>query len=1015
MTAEDGSTTKTYTVTVTRAEASTDATLSGLTLSSVNFGTFASSTTSYTASVGNSVSQTTVTPTVNDSGASHVIKLGGVEDSDGTVTLTAGSNVISVEVTAEDGSTTKTYTVTVTRLATSQQDQVSSDATLSGLTLSGIDIGTFASTTTSYTASVAHSVSQTTVSPTVNDDGASHVIKLGGTTDTDGVVSLSVGSNVITVEVTAEDGSTTKTYTVTVTRAAASTDATLSGLTLSGIDIGTFASGTTSYTASVAHSLSQTTVSPTVSYDGASHVIKLGGATDTDGVVSLSVGSNVITVEVTAEDGSTTETYTVTVTRAAASTDATLSGLTLSGIDFGTFSSGTTSYTASVAHSVWQTTVSPTVNDSGASHVIKLGGVEDGDGTVALAVGSNVITVEVTAEDDSTTRTYTVTVARSAPPSSDATLSGLTLSGIDFGTFASGTISYTVSVANSVSQTTVTPTMNDDGASHVIKLGGATDADGVLSLSVGRNVITVEVTSEDGSTVRTYKVTVTRSAPPSFDATLSGLTLSGIDFGAFSSGTTSYTASVAHSVSQTTVTPTVKYDGATYVIKLGGATDADGVVSLSVGSNVITVKVTADDGLTTRIYTYTVTVTRAAVSADATLSGLTLSGIDIGTFASGTTSYTAEVAYGVSQTTVTPTVNDSGATHVIKLGGLEDADGVVSLGVGSNVITVEVTAEDGETTKTYTVTVTRAAASTDATLKSLSLSDISLGSSKTVPTTYSVQAGYGVSQTTVSPTTNHPGASYVIKLGGVAEADGRISLAVGKNVITVEATAENGETTKTYTVRVTRAEAPSSDATLSGLTLSGIDFGTFASDTDSYTASVVYGVSQTTVTPTVNDSGAIQVIKLGGVEDADGVVSLDVGSNVITVEVTAEDAETTETYTVTVTRAAASTVRAHMTVVIADGDDTVSWSDPDSCSSDYNIYLALTPLQYNSTTRTHLGSAASGSTEATVAIADSTQKRSEVEVYCGAYDSASSENVLIASTHLSWGYGLMAGTYSSAP
>ena len=40
---------------------------------------------------------------------------------------------------------------------------------------------------------------------------------------------------------------------------------------------------------------------------------------------------------------------------------------------------------------------------------------------------------------------------------------------------------------------------------------------------------------------------------------------------------------------------------------------------------------------------------------------------------------------------------------------LTDADGVVALSVGRNVITVEVTAEDGEaTTQAYTVTVTRA-------------------------------------------------------------------------------------------------------------------------------------------------------------------------------------------------------------------------------------------------------------------------------------------------------------------
>ena len=94
---------------------SSDATLSGLTLSDVDFGTFASSTTTYTASVANRVTETTVTPTVNHSGASYVLKLGGVEDSDGEISLSVGSNVITVEVTAEDGNTTQTYTVTVTR------------------------------------------------------------------------------------------------------------------------------------------------------------------------------------------------------------------------------------------------------------------------------------------------------------------------------------------------------------------------------------------------------------------------------------------------------------------------------------------------------------------------------------------------------------------------------------------------------------------------------------------------------------------------------------------------------------------------------------------------------------------------------------------------------------------------------------------------------------------------------------------------------------------------------------
>ena len=556
-------------------------------------------------------------------------------------------------------------------------------------------------------------MSQTTVTPTVNDSGASYVIELDGVQDADGVVPLSVGSNVITIEVTAEDDETTQTYTVTVTRAAPpSTDATLSGLTLSGIDFGTFDSTTSSYSAQVANSVSQTTVTPTVNHSGASYIIKLGGVTDTDGVISLSVGSNVITIEVTAEDDSTTQTYTVAVTRAAPpSTDATLSALTLGGIDFGTFASGTTSYTAQVANSVSQTTVTPTVNHSGANYVIKLGGVTDVDGVVSLSVGSNVITVEVTAEDDSTTRTYTVTVTRAVPSnpgqlSSDAKLSALTLSGIDFGTFDSTTTSYTARVTNSVTETTVTPTANHSGASYVIKLGGVTDSDGVVSLAVGANIITIEVTAEDGNTSQTYTVTVTRAAPPSTDATLSALSLSGVDFGTFAPATTSYTAEVANSVSQTTVTPTPNHAGASYVIKLGGATDADGVIALGVGSNVITVEVTAQDGQTTR--TYTVTVTRAAeLSSDATLSDLTLSGMDFGTFDPATISYRARVASETTETTVTPTVNHSAASYVIKLGGVTDADGVVSLSEGSNVITVDVTAEDGETSQTYTVAVAR--------------------------------------------------------------------------------------------------------------------------------------------------------------------------------------------------------------------------------------------------------------------------------------------------------------------
>ena len=569
---------------------STDATLSGLTLSDVNIGTFASGTTTYAADVASSVTETTVTPTVNHSGASYVIKLGGVTDADGVIPLAAGDNVITIEVTAEDGTTTRTYTVTITRLVSLQQN--STDATLSGLSLSGVNFGTFASGTESYTASVANSVTETTVTPTVNDSDASYVIKLGGVTDADGTVSLAVGSNVITVEVTADDDETTKTYTVTVTRAAPSTDATLEWLALSGIDIGNglghreYPQTQTSFTASVYNSVSQTTVTAAPNHAAASYVIKLGSVTDADGTVSLAVGSNVITVEVTAEDGQTTKRYTARVTRAAASAPTTG--------ELSTDDPRVNFRTISYTHSYVALTLSHPRN-RGITGTVTQRYKHDGDSFVSAGSDGR---YENTFDDDlgglNLSWTYTepepdtlykwvakmlnsqsATVIETSltvrtPPepgtttlSSDATLSDLTLSDVDFEArdrtfvgpgFHDTVTSYVGSAANSVTETTVTPTVNHSGASYVIKIGGVADSDGTVSLAVGSNVITVEVTAEDEETTRTYTVTVTRAAL-STDATLSGLTMSGIDFGTFASGTTSYSATVANGVSQTTVTP----------------------------------------------------------------------------------------------------------------------------------------------------------------------------------------------------------------------------------------------------------------------------------------------------------------------------------------------------------------------------------------------------------------------------------------------------------------------------
>ncbi|MFL5745261.1 MAG: cadherin-like beta sandwich domain-containing protein, partial [Niastella sp.] len=111
---------------------------------------------------------------------------------------------------------------------------------------------------------------------------------------------------------------------------------------------------------------------------------------------------------------------------------------------------------------------------------------------------------------------------------------------------------------------------------------------------------------------------------------------------------------------------------------------------------------------------FSITAT-AAVSTVVTLSGLAIStGTLTPAFSTSTTSYTATVANATSSITVTPTATD--ATATISVNGISVTSGAtsasISLNVGLNTITTVVTAQDGTTTQTYTIDITRAASGT---------------------------------------------------------------------------------------------------------------------------------------------------------------------------------------------------------------------------------------------------------------------------------------------------------------
>ena len=102
----------------------------------------------------------------------------------------------------------------------------------------------------------------------------------------------------------------------------------------------------------------------------------------------------------------------------------------------------------------------------------------------------------------------------------------------------------------------------------------------------------------------------------------------------------------------------------------------------------------------------------AQVSSNSRLASLVLSqGSLAPIFAAGTISYSASVPNAISSLVITPTTADSGASLEVEGVAVSsgNASGAVLLAVGSNALSVVVTAADLSTT-TYTITVTRAAA-----------------------------------------------------------------------------------------------------------------------------------------------------------------------------------------------------------------------------------------------------------------------------------------------------------------
>ncbi|NDA81375.1 MAG: hypothetical protein EBX92_09760, partial [Actinobacteria bacterium] len=217
--------------------------------------------------------------------------------------------------------------------------------------------------------------------------------------------------------------------------------------------------------------------------------------------------------------------------------------------------------------------------------------------------------------------------------------------------FSETVYEYTINVSNSVATYRVTPTKSDVDSTMTISINGAASTSilsgaqsNALTLNVGENTIVIAVTSQVGS-VQTYTLYVKRAK--SSVATLGSISFSAGTVTGFDSSLTSYELSVPYGTSiggsNFTATASPTSSAATMEIKVNSgvfvpltAASASAALALNVGNNLVTIQVTAEDGLAVTTYEFTVTREGAQNSQ---LGALSINVGTMPTFSSSTLNY----------------------------------------------------------------------------------------------------------------------------------------------------------------------------------------------------------------------------------------------------------------------------------------------------------------------------------------------------------------------------------------
>jgi hypothetical protein len=488
---------------------------------------FFSNTTNYTVNAPTSATSVTVTAIPKDNTATVTINKAVTTHLSVSLGAPGSITTITIVLSSSTGGET-TYTVNVTRL-------FSSDNNLKTLTVTpGLLVPDFASDQLTYTVDEPTNVSNVTVSATKSDPNAVILIEsilispmtIQGGTLSSGPVNIPLtgpGTNtVVSVTVTAPNGDK-RTYSITVNRAAPSSNNNLSALSVS-VDTVTqtlspsFTPNTTDYTVNVATDVPSVEVTATKSDPNA----VISGDVPNEGQATIQLdgpgSSRLVSIILTAPNGNS-KTYTINVNRAAPSSDNNLSALTvIPGNLTPVFASSTTTYTVNVGSSISSVTVTATLSDTNGSMTINGQGNSSGQAreiTPLEPQGSNTtITIIVTAPNGSQ-KTYTITVVRPLP-SSD--LKALTVTpGTLVPDFASTELNYSVSVTLDVNEVIVTATKSDPDAEmsgDVTAGAGTTTGEATISLGLPliptTRTVNIAVRTQDGISTKNYTITINR-------------------------------------------------------------------------------------------------------------------------------------------------------------------------------------------------------------------------------------------------------------------------------------------------------------------------------------------------------------------------------------------------------------------------------------------------------------------------------------------------------------------------